>query len=280
MIIKIIMFITVVMTPNIVSSQDMNAWAALVAYKDHADHLYDQKKYGRAFAMYIKLSEFNDKYSQYKIATMYENGLFVDPDPIAAYAWSNIAAEIEIPDFIKYNIKIKQSLSEEQLNAAKSLAVELKDKYGIFSYAVKTKKYLRERERHCGGGTPARCDRVAVTSPFCGAAGISSSYKIVSDDCLRIGSLGLMSVAGTMPVVLRDLDTTLDVVIRTYNPGHVELGDLEFIDDESEIDRSDTSRGDTSGTYDEFELIEDESIKDGSETEHGDSSDEDDENRF
>jgi hypothetical protein len=49
---------------------------------------------------------------------------------------------------------------------------------------------------------------------------------------LKLGSVGLPSVRGAQPLEIRKVELTLRDIMDQYNPGHVELRELELIDDD------------------------------------------------
>jgi len=207
----------------------MNALQALENYRQRADKAYDSGHYRRAFDMYRDLATIGDKFSQYRLATMYESGLYVEPDPLTAYAWSYVAAETDIAPLREYHDGIKRTLNAEQLAAARLKAADLLNQYGLYANALDAKRMLRDELKKCTGSrTGSRCDRVSVTSFDCNASNDRGRPTLT---CLRIGSMGLLSVAGTFPATLRSLNLALDTTIQNYQPGVVEFGDFELIDD-------------------------------------------------
>ena len=61
--------------------------------QDKADLLFERGNFERAFFIYKSdLAPVGDKYAQYMVGFMYENGMGVDADPVAASAWYRIAA--------------------------------------------------------------------------------------------------------------------------------------------------------------------------------------------
>jgi len=212
-----------------------NALHALEVFKHDADEAYLTRHYNNAFNMYRKLAVIGDKYSQYRLAVMYEEGQSVGPDPLLAYAWSYVAAENGQPPFKNYHKSIKASLHENQLPQADKLAADLLSRYGVFANALAAKKMLDQQRRNCTGSrTGSRCDAVSTVSIGCGA----NYDRYPSEDCLRTGSLGLLSVQGNFPATLNRLETALDIVIQSYTPGQVELRELELIDDVLEEQQS------------------------------------------
>lgn len=58
-----------------------------------ADSLFSSGHYDLAFDDYIKLAESEDKLAQYRVSTMYADGLGVETSLSLAYAWASVASE-------------------------------------------------------------------------------------------------------------------------------------------------------------------------------------------
>lgn len=210
---------------------DMNAVHALEVFKHDADEAYITGHYQNAFNMYRKLATIGDKFAQFRLAVMYAEGLSVDADPVLAYAWSHVAAENDQVQYRQFDSAIEASLDEKELVAAHDLAEDLLSRYGVFANAVAAKKMLDRARRNCTGSrTGSRCD--AVTSITLTNDCTANYTSFPSKECLRTGSLGLLSVSGNFPASLNRLETALDIVIETYNPGNVELDELELLNDD------------------------------------------------
>lgn len=205
-----------------------NAVLTLEKLQKRADIAYQKKRYARALQAYQLLSEAGDKFSAFRIATMYEDGLGVDKDLVEAYAWSYLAAEIQRQTFVEYHSQIKQRLADGQLAIARARAGELIREHGIYTTAIRTKDTLRKMLFECAGSRVGNtCDKVNVDWKGCSI----SADRLPSIQCLRLGVIGLTSY-NTMPSTVRAAQRGLDELIDTYNPGRVELGDFELIDDD------------------------------------------------
>ena len=79
---------------------------------------------------YFKIgASYADKLSQMSIGLMYFNGEGVAKDPVTAYAWLDIAAERDYPDFVATRERVKATLSPEQLKKALVVRDELAAQY-------------------------------------------------------------------------------------------------------------------------------------------------------
>ena len=172
-----------------------------------------------------------DQFSQYRIAVMYHFGHQVAQDDISAYAWSYLAAESGVNPFVQFNRQISARLTQEQKQSAAQMASGLIKKYGIFQQAYKTRKLLRKEKFSCTGSRVGNtCSSVATTTFQCSAA----ADQAPSEQCLRIGRIGLNCIAGSFPLRLKQAEEMLDELMDQYNPGRVDLKDLELLDDYSQ----------------------------------------------
>lgn len=90
------------------------------AHKDYAGAL----KYFEIGAFYA------DKLSQLSTGLMYMNGEGVKKDPVTAYAWLDLAAERDYPDFVATRDGLKAELTPEQLTQAAEVRKKLAERYG------------------------------------------------------------------------------------------------------------------------------------------------------
>lgn len=207
----------------------MNAEQAWEAFQQQADNAYASGKYHNAFIMYQRLATVGDKFAQYRLAIMHAQGQSVSKDATAAYAWAKLAAANGQPEFVRLQQEIQAGLGADQLILAEHQAEQLQSRYGVFANASAARKMLDHERRRCTGSrTGSRCDAVSAFSSSCS----SNLEEWPSELCLRIGSLGLLSVAGSFPASLRRLEMALDIVIEQYHPGNVELRELELLVDE------------------------------------------------
>jgi len=205
----------------------MNAKQALEQMQQRADLAYADGDYARAYRLYNKLQKIGDHFSEYRLATMYENGYGVEKDIVEAYAWSYLAAESGRQAYRDYHESIKQKLSAADLKSARERAGNLIMENGIYVNMIENRRVLRNGTRMCTGSrTGSRCDAVSVTAFNC-----STANELEPDqECLRIGSLGLTSMVA-MPADLKAIENAIDGYIDQYQPGRVELGDFELIGD-------------------------------------------------
>jgi hypothetical protein len=91
----------------------------------YAHHQY------QAALKYFEIGAFYaDKMSQLSLGLMYMNGEGTPKDPVTAYAWLDLAAERDYPDFIATRDTLKARLTPGQLERAIALRGKLAEKYG------------------------------------------------------------------------------------------------------------------------------------------------------
>jgi len=207
-----------------------NAVQSLHLLVSRADNAYQKQNYKTAFNLYQILSKQAwDQFSQYRIAYMYANGQHVRQNYIMAYAWSTLAAETGIPELKQYNLLIADKIDEKDLAKAKDIANRLIREYGVFQQAMASSKMLRKEKFSCTGSRVGNsCSRISSSGPSCNIA----ADRPPPPKCLRMGRLGLNSVAGTFPLRLKRAEQHLELLMQEFNPGKVELRDLELLEDE------------------------------------------------
>jgi TPR repeat protein len=90
---------------------------------------YAHKDYAGALKYFEVGSYYADKFSQLSTGLMYLNGEGVQKDPVTAYAWLDLAAEREYPNFVATRDSLKAQLTPEQLAQALELRKKLGERY-------------------------------------------------------------------------------------------------------------------------------------------------------
>jgi len=97
--------------------------------KRDADILFENQQFDVALPLYVRAAEKGDKFSQYRAALMYENGIGTQPDITVAYAWASVATEFNSYPLVIYWSQIKQQLTDDAMPEAKMLAFEYYRQY-------------------------------------------------------------------------------------------------------------------------------------------------------
>ncbi len=158
-------------------------WApslSMVAIQDKAEAAFEAGKYRKALWLYSKeLAPVGDKFAQYMVAHMHENGLGVARDPVQAGAWYSLAAERGHEPIVAAAEAFHSTLAPGQLDAARDMAASLKEKWGdkaLVKRAIRRDYELLRRmagtrirpssRRNCGGGSPGRVFVGNISMPF------------------------------------------------------------------------------------------------------------------
>ena len=91
---------------------------------------YAHREYKDAMKYFEVGAYYADKLSQLSIGLMYMNGEGVAKDPVMAYAWLDLAAERDYPDFVATRDRLKATLTAEQLQKAQERRNKLAERYG------------------------------------------------------------------------------------------------------------------------------------------------------
>ena len=236
------------------TSGQLSATYIFLAYQTIVDKDYLDKNYEDAFEGYLRLAQVSDKFSQYRVAFMYAHGLGVEKDLIESYAWSRVSRENkpglqdEFQDtYDNFNKTITNLIAEEDLDEAKALAQKYRLEFGTYRTAVRAYTRIQKESRQCTGSLlTGGCDGAQriTTLAFTGNSsggnfsgnGICqfNKFQIPNQNCLLFGSVGLPGVVGVRYQTVRGVIKDLEQRIELYNPGNVELRDLEVIEDGSE----------------------------------------------
>ncbi len=101
------------------------------AIQDKADLLFERGNFERALFIYKSdLAPVGDKYAQYMVGFMYENGMGVDADPVIASAWYRIAASGRGSDkFAEAAEDSVRLMDESDRQASDRAYLELRQRY-------------------------------------------------------------------------------------------------------------------------------------------------------
>lgn len=139
-----------------VSAQDYKPFPGVsadqrtLAMQHRVDELYDAGNYERAFFIYEnELAPRGDKYAQYMVGYMYQNGQGVPRDPARALAWYRLSAERGNPMLMAVRDKLAGALSLDEIDRSKtifaSLLRELSDTTLIMKLIQRDMEILKRR---------------------------------------------------------------------------------------------------------------------------------------
>jgi hypothetical protein len=106
---------------------------------------YTHHEYAGAMKYFLIGAYYADKLSELSIGLMYLNGEGVAKDPVTAYAWLDLAAEREYPEFVATRDRVKASLNPDELKRAQNVRDQL-----ALRYADKAAKPRMEQQLRLG----------------------------------------------------------------------------------------------------------------------------------
>lgn len=117
-----------------------------------ASRFYENGSYFTARHRFKQAAYWGDKLAQHNVGAMYYRGDGVERDPVRAWAWFELAAERDYPEFVAVANAVRSELDERQRQEADALLEELRAEYGD-EVAVPRTRQRMERERRRMTGT-------------------------------------------------------------------------------------------------------------------------------
>jgi hypothetical protein len=148
-----------------------------MAVQEKVEKLFDRGDYERAFFIYRnELSPIGDKYAQYMVGFMYQSGIGVDEDPIAAGAWYQLAAERGTREFVVVRDRYMHVMDEKDAAESVALFKQLRLKYcDVAVVLASIKRNVRELQSRTGSRIGSQSSPVVVIETG------SSNYSAGSD---------------------------------------------------------------------------------------------------
>lgn len=226
---------------------DSTRYSAITTHKIYQQSVHEdfnRHDFEKAFEGYSLLAMFNDKVAQYRLAFMYSHGLGVKKNLIQAYAWSQLSKESQPIDqdsfhetYVNLYEHIVKQLDDSQREQAEILATEYYSKYSLFAVAQRVQSRIRKAKTKCTGSLLGICNRSSLVLLRNASCNLDNNSK-PGTTCLSYASVGLAGVSGLSNTELNKHLRQLDQIIERYNPGRVELRDLETIDEPTISERS------------------------------------------
>lgn len=189
--------------------------AHTMAVQDKVDSLFDAGDFERAFFIYInELAPLGDKYAQYMVGYMYQTGLGVVEDPIAAAAWYQLAAERDTREFVVVRDRILHVMDQDDADRSRVLYRELRLRYcDLAVLFASIKRDLAELQERTGSRLGDRSSPVTVVGSRSGRFREGSNYYSSIEKELKARIRLLKEVSG-----FDDLDG---------DPNRINIRDLE-----------------------------------------------------
>jgi hypothetical protein len=135
-----------------------------MAVQAKVEKLFDAGEFERAFFIYRnELSPLGDKYAQYMVGFMYQTGLGVDDDIVAAAAWYQLAAERDTREFVIVRDRYLHVIDEDDAAEARAQYRELRLKYSDLAVLLSSiKRNVKELEGRTGSRVRGQSSPVTV----------------------------------------------------------------------------------------------------------------------
>jgi len=146
---------------------------------------YAHKDYAGALKYFEIGSYYADKLSQLSTGLIYMNGEGVKKDPVTAYAWIDLAAERDYPDFVATRDGLKAELTPEQFAQATELRKKLAERYGDAVAKPRLAVQLRQGQMQITGsrtGFDYGANHIN-TKPNCGPALVIGGRTVPQAGC-------------------------------------------------------------------------------------------------
>ena len=132
-----------------------------------------------------------DKLSQLSIGLMYMNGEGVAKDPVKAYAWLDLAAERDYPDFVATRDRLKATLTPDQLAEAERQRKTLAERYGDEVAKPRMVAQLHQGQMQLTGSRTGFDSGASQlnTKPTCGPSVVVGGNETPSAGCGGAASL-------------------------------------------------------------------------------------------
>jgi uncharacterized protein len=185
---------------------------------NEAMNAYENGQFGEALRKYRESARWADKVSQYNLGVMYYLGEGTEPDLATAWAWFELSAERGYPQMVQAAKGAWDALDEAGRARAQSVLDELRPEYGDAVALERTKKYM-DRERR---------DVTGSRTGFVG--GLRVRTRTMPEG---------MDVDGESFYAEErwDYESIVELEGRVFDnmaSGHVEVGDMEEVEDEVE----------------------------------------------
>jgi len=193
-------------------------------HMDQAQRAYERGLYLAAMEQYRIAAQWGDKFGQYNIGVMYLRGEGVDFDPVRGWAWLELAAERDYPQFVEPADELYAMLDEEQRQLGRAiLEEELMPEYGD-DVAVERAARRMERERRNMTGTRT------------GSLGMAAMLTVIDDSGTHMGHEYYSEERWDYEQIIE----AEQQFMTHWAQGRIDLQPMELIDDEDE-DESDGS---------------------------------------
>ncbi|MCA0197205.1 MAG: hypothetical protein LCH59_03675 [Proteobacteria bacterium] len=114
-----------------------------VRYREQAMKLYREGRYEEALRRFEHAARYADKPSQAMLAEMYWQGRGAPADRVLAYAWMDLSAERDYPDFVRFRERYWEQLDADERAQARIRGQAMLDEYGDAVARPRLEAWLR-----------------------------------------------------------------------------------------------------------------------------------------
>jgi len=224
------------------TSQASTRLSSIELLQQDADQYYQQEQYRRAKYHYEKLARVGDRYSQYRLSTMYLDGKAGRRDAVIAFAWAEVAAQDDIPVLVNFRDLVWDTLERDDHALAAAKSSQYLKRYGDHAIARNMQRRLRTELRNCTGSRlGASCTSVyhgslpsaAGITP--GNGGVESSQSVAANANQASSVFGGSGVGEVRNFDqysnLRDVLDNIEDYLEERQRGRVELKEFEVIEE-------------------------------------------------
>ena len=149
-----------------------------MAVQDKVDKLFNAGDFKRAFFIYKnELAPLGDKYAQYMVGYMYQTGLGVEQDRIAASAWYRLAAERGTAEFIAVRDQALHKLDDTEIRNSTARYKELRVNYCDLAVLLTSiKRDHKELEGRTGSRIQSSSSAMTIVDAGRGTIRLRSDY--------------------------------------------------------------------------------------------------------
>ncbi len=108
-----------------------------------AQNAVENDDFEQAFTLYNQAAQWGHKGAQYVLGELYIQGKGVARDPVAGYAWLEVAAESPDREFRKARSAAGKKLTDEQRQKATELAAQLAASFGVDAAGITCRREMR-----------------------------------------------------------------------------------------------------------------------------------------
>lgn len=129
---------------------------------DKGSQFYSNGFYSGAIRHFERAAHWADKMAQHNLGVMHYRGDGVERDPARAWAWFELAAEREYPEFVGIADAVWAQLDEAQRERAQAIFEELRPDYGDETAVPRTRRRMERERRNVTGSRTGSVGNVTV----------------------------------------------------------------------------------------------------------------------